>query len=149
MKYNVEFLTDNIFDLLYPYKINCIGKQISRNVTSNQTTRYFFTSHGKKIQVTETITNRETFLITIEEVDNFTLTAEYNSYIFTKDIEYGMKKEAAEEYSDMAYFKDGFYIFKDIVIRNGYPYIGGIVDLYEFENCDFNKLEKTMEKGIA
>lgn len=149
MEYRIEFLTDNIFDFTYPYKINCIGKQISRNTTNNEVTRYFFVSHGRKFQVTENIINRQCFVIKIEEVKEFSLDNEYNSLIFTKDIEYGMKKEIAEEYADMTYHKDGFYIFRDVVMRGGYPYIGGIVDLYEFKVCPFNELKYAIEKGIA
>ena len=149
MEYRVEFLTDNIFDFTYPYKINCIGKQISRNSTNNETTRYFFISHGKKFQVTENVINRNRFVITVEEVDDFLLNEHFNSLIFIRNIEHGIKKTTVEENSDMAYHKDGFYIFRNIVMRNGYPYIGGIVDLYEFEACPFNELKNIIEKGIA
>ena len=140
--YKVDFVDKNIFDILYPYKINCIGKQISKDIAINATTRYFFIAHRKKYQVTEEVENAQNFVITLECVDDFIIDENFNTYLFTKEIEEGMKKNIAEEYKELAYHKDGFYIFKDIIMKSGYPYIGGIIDTYEFKNCTIEELKK-------
>lgn len=145
--YRIDFVDKNIFDILYPYKIRCIGKQISNDIAIDATTRYYFLAHRQKYQVTEIVENAQNFNVTLECVDDFTLDEDANSYLFTKEIEEGIKKDIAEEYKELAYHKDGFYIFKDIILKSGYPYIGGIVDTYEFENCTVEELRKRIEES--
>lgn len=144
MKYEVRIESENIFDILYPYKIKCLGKQINTD-SQNTTVTYFFYSHGNKFELKEVSTMHQGYHIVLKQVKDFNILKDSALLSFTGEIEEDLKKQEAEFYKDIAFYKDGFYIFKSIVLKNDRPYIGGVIDIYKFQPCNLSNFKSILD----
>lgn len=151
--YDVNFETENIFTDKYMYKVHCIGKCQKGHTPTHQDTHYYFISHGKKYMVSEILRGLEDIKITIKEVEDFILPTEDNFeyMLFKREVAYGYKYNLIKRLENMTYSKDGFVIFKQMVYQDTNSALGGIDDIYEYEettakifkekldNCEYDK----------
>lgn len=144
MKYEVMIKSENIFDILYPYKIKCLGKQIEDTDSQTTAVTYFFYSHGNKFELKEISTIHQEYHIELKQVKDFNILKDSTLLCFTGEIEEGLKKQKAEFYKDITFYKDGFYIFKSIILKNDMPYIGGVIDIYKFQPCNLSNFKSML-----
>ena len=162
-------LSENIFDDTYNYNIKYIGKSFKNDLGGHQAgmqeTYYYFISHGDLYEVSEVTNNEMTARygaincnITISQVDEFTIPADYRTFLVKLDEnDNGMlqtildvnKMNSIVEKADDAYGKNGFYIFAREQ-RVGHHFFGGIVDIYDYDECSMvefmDKINTAVEK---
>ena len=144
--YNLEFKCENIFSEIYPYKIHCIGKCQKGTNPLYYDTYYYFISHGKKYEVSEILRGLENINIVVKEVENFELPNEsgFEYLLFKKELQQGYKYDLIKKMENMTYSKSGFVIFKQLYYKDKDSVLGGIDDIYEYENVNRRTLKKVL-----
>lgn len=145
--YNLEFECENIFSEIYPYKIHCIGKCQQGINPLYQDTYYYFVSHGKKYEVSEIIRGLENINIEVKEVGNFELPAEDSAlkyFLLNKESQKGNEYDLTQDMKNVAYSKSGFVVFKQLYYKDKNSVLGGIDDIYEYENVYRRTLKKVL-----
>ena len=150
--YQVEFeAKENIFSPKYQYKIHCIGKCVKGNTPFDQTSIFYFVSHGKKYEIIEKLKTLEDISVTLREVENFSLPLDPKiDYAIFKKItnRSNIKYKMIKEYEDMTYQKDGFVIFKQMYIAENGILLGGIDDPFEYERATYNSLKERLDNCV-
>lgn len=144
--YNLEFKCENIFSEIYPYKIHCIGKCKNGMIPLYQDTYYYFVSHGKKYEVSEIIRGLENINIEVKEVEKFELpnANRISEYLLLKENQKESEYDLKSDMKDIAYSKSGFVVFKQLYYKDKDSVLGGIDDIYEYENVYRRTLKKVL-----
>ena len=145
--YNLEFKCENIFSEIYPYKIHCIGKCQKGTNPLYYDTYYYFISHGKKYEASEIIRGLENINIAVKEVERFELPATNRSleyFLLKKESQSGNEYDLTQDMKNVAYSKSGFVVFKQLYYKDKDSVLGGIDDIYEYENVNRRTLKKVL-----
>jgi hypothetical protein len=155
---------ENIFSPDYYSKQIFIGKSFKDDVGDGmQDTIYYFISHGKKYEVNEYTNNERTAMtrpinctINIVSVEDFRVPIDYRTFLVKLDENDNgalttqldvVKMNTIVEKAENSYGRNGFYIFGE-PYRVGMHFFGGIVDIYDYEECEYSEFITKLEEVV-
>ena len=144
--YTLDIQDKNIFDPYDLHKIHCIGKCTKGYGPENYESRYFLVYKDKKYLANEILHTVNDIRLTLKEVSNFEVPDDFLCYKFTGIMRDGLKKQIIENVGEMAYYKNGFAMFKQMYYQGNGALMGGIDDIYEYEPITVQEMKDLIKE---